>query len=95
MQPGNHLRDAAAGRVAPQHDVAQLQVRDQRGDVLDVILDHVRALRVPRRIAVAAHIDGEHMIVRREVRSDVIECAGGARDAVEQDQRRLAGRAPV
>ena len=76
-------------------DAADSQLPDEPFEILDVVLDQVRALGTPARIAVAAHVDGEHVVVAGEVDGDVVEGVGVLRDAVQQNQRRLRGRAPL
>ena len=65
---GKHLRDAAAGGVAPHHQVTQSELGDQAGQVADVVLDQIAALRVPGRVAVPAHVVGDHVVRGGEVR---------------------------
>jgi hypothetical protein len=95
MQPGEHLRHAAAGRVAEQRDALQPQLRHQIFEILDVILDQVIAFGIPIRVAVAAHVDREDVKVAREVRREVVEGVRVPRDPVEQDHRRLLRAAPI
>ena len=73
---------------------AEPQLRDEPLEILDVVLDEVRALGTPARVAVAAHVEREHVVVAREVGRDVVEGVRVPRDAVQQDHRRLRGVAP-
>ena len=43
----------------------------------------------------AAHVDGQHVMIAREVRRDVIERVRVPRDAMQQDHRRPVGGAPL
>jgi hypothetical protein len=90
-----HLRDAPTGRVSPQHDIAKAEIHDEGFDIPDVILDEIRARRVPVRIAVPAQVDGDHAVVLAEMRRKVVERMRDPRDAVQQDQRLLAARPPL
>jgi hypothetical protein len=60
-----------------------------------VILDQIPAFGMPGGVAVAAHVDRDHVITRREMRRQVIEGAGDAIEAVNHDERRLVRIAPV
>jgi hypothetical protein len=50
---------------------------------------------MPRRIAVAAHVHRYDVIVRDEVRREMIEVVGDAPDAVQEHERLPAARAPI
>jgi hypothetical protein len=49
---------------------------------------------MPRRFTVASHVDGDHAIPLREVRCEVIETMGDARDAVKEHERLSVLAAP-
>ena len=56
-----------------------------------MVVDDISRLRIPLRIAMPPHVDGNDAISAREVRDDVIERARHAIEAVDEDQRRLLG----
>src|SRR4051812_16213307 len=94
MSTSEDLRDPAACRVAPQHDVAKIHLRDEALDVAHVVLDEVAAFRVPAGIAVAAHVYGEHVKTLGEVRREMVERLRHAPDAMQQDHRLCIRIAP-
>ena len=73
MRAGDHLRNAAAGRVSPEDHITQPQPADERLDVLHVVFDEIRALRIPSGIAVPAHVDGDDVVVVAEMRREMVE----------------------
>src|SRR5207244_1451865 len=75
-------------------DFLKAKLLSQAFDVLDIILDQIRSLWIPSRIAMPAHIDSHDVIVRSEVRRDVIERVGHSANAVEHDERLLVRCAP-
>src|ERR1017187_1679503 len=95
MQTGEYLGDAPAGGVSPKHDVVQPKLCSQSFDVSNVILHEISALRVPARIAMAAHIDRDYMVVLAEVRREMVESVRDASDSMQQHQRLLAASTPV
>ena len=67
---------------------AQLELLDEPFHVAHVVFDDVARLGIPRRLAVPAHVHGNHSIPRREVWRDVIERVRVAIEAVDENQRR-------
>ena len=92
MHAGEDLRHPPAGGVAPDRDVAQPELTDQALDVADVVFDEIAAFRVPAGIAVAAHVHGDDVESRREMRGEMIERARHTIETVNAGQR--AARAP-
>src|SRR5688572_11952424 len=54
-----------------------------------MVFDDIPRLRIPVRVAMPAHVDGNDAKPAGEVRGDVIERARHAIEAVDEDQRRL------
>src|SRR5262245_27237801 len=95
MLASEDLNDAAAGGIAPEHQVAKRQLLNDTLEIADVILDEVTSLRIPARVAVAAHVDREHAVIRGESRREMIERTRVAIKPVNHDHRRLSLPAPV
>src|SRR5262245_36394696 len=62
MESCKDLRDTAAGRIAPDHNVPKTELLGKTFNVLHVIFNEVRAFGIPARIAMPAHIDGQDVI---------------------------------
>src|SRR5687767_12930429 len=93
--PGEDLHHASAGGVSPQRDVPETELRDQSLEVADMVFDDITRLRIPVRVAMSAHVDGNDAKPAGEVRDDMIERARHAIEAVDEDQRRLFRATPV
>src|SRR4030095_8091828 len=62
MESSKNLRDTAACRIAPDHNVPKTELLGKSFNVLHVIFNQVGAFRVPARIAMPAHIDRDDVI---------------------------------
>src|SRR5262245_42769041 len=72
-----------------------MELAGESFDILRVIFDKIRGLRIPVRIAVTAHIDGHNVILRVEVSREMVERMRDPADAVQQDQRLFVRSAPI
>jgi hypothetical protein len=70
-------------------------LRDDPLEVADVVFDEVASLRIPARVTVSPHVDGEHAISRGEPCGDVVERPSHAVEAVDHDQRLLSLATPI
>ena len=52
MKAGKHLHDAPACGIAPQRQIAEVKLCDDRFQILDVVLDEIRGAWIPVRVAV-------------------------------------------
>src|SRR5439155_610704 len=95
MQAREYLCDAAACRISPNNDVSKLELLRHAFDVLDVVFDKIRALRVPTGLTMPTHVDGHDLIVLVEVGCDVVKRVRHTADTVQHDQRLLIARAPI
>ena len=91
MQTCLDLHNSPAGGVAPKRHTPKAEFANNRFQVLYMILDQIRPLGTPSRIAVPAHVERDHVIVTGELRRDVIKCMGVTGDAMHKDHRRLRG----
>src|SRR5262245_50654330 len=85
MESCKDLRDTAAGRIAPDHNVPKAELLGKTLNVLHVIFNKVRAFGIPARIAMPAHIDGQDVVARGEMRRDVIKGVRNPPDAMQHD----------
>ena len=92
---GVDLDDAAAHRVPVEHDVLQIELLDQRVEIARVVLGQVLVLGGPVGVAVTPERHGDDVIVLVEERRDLVEAVPRPVDAVQHDERALAGIAPV
>src|SRR5205807_5307940 len=74
---------------------APAAIIEKRAEVGDEVLTAVASARRPVGVAVAALVDGEHVMVAREVARDLVPAVRGLRAAMDQQQRRVTRRSPV
>ena len=88
-------RDHAAHRVAHDERPLQPQLVDERERVLGHRRRRVVGVARPLAVVVAALVDREHVVAVGEVQADEVPGVRGLVAAVEQQQRRRAGLAPL
>src|SRR5947208_1808909 len=95
MHTREYLRYSSAGRVPPDHDVAKSQLLCDSDDVFNVILYQIGSVGIPGRVTIAEYIYSHHVLLRCEIRRDVIERMRHASDAVKDDYRLFVRGTPV
>jgi hypothetical protein len=90
---GERDRVQAAEAHADERRRVPAEMVEQRVDVGDEVLATVAGR--PVRVAVAALIEADDVVRPRERRRDLVEAVGGLRAAVQHEERRRRGRAPL
>ena len=85
---GEERRDAAAERVADEHQAVDAERREHGFQVGDVELVVVAALGIAVGVAVAAQVDGDRAVVGRDRRRRVVPDVGVIAEAVDEHERR-------
>ena len=88
-------RDDAAHRGAEQNEPAEAEPIDESREVAGLVAIGVGAVRRPRALAMAAHIQRDDMEAVAEPPREAVERVGAAGIAVHADQRRRRCVAPI
>src|SRR6266542_2432040 len=88
-------RDVAAERVGDDRDRGQPLLVDELGEVVDIAGHRVAPIRRPLAVAMAPQVGRDHVPVVPERGRGPVPVPAVITPAVDQEQRRLAGIAPV
>ena len=95
MSAGEGERIEAAEAERRERGGAPTAIIEKRADVGDEVVTEVASPRRPVGVAVAALVDGENVMVAREIGSNLVPAMRGLRASVDQQQGRVQRRSPV
>ncbi len=95
IDPAIAQRNVAAERVGDDGNRRQFLLMDQLRQIIDVVRHGVAAGRRPGGITVAAQVRCDHVVVPPQIAGDPVPVAAMIASAMQQDQRRRIGVAPV